>query len=119
MGHCAAIFFDTSSKRALALILHCADKIGVHLAWRRRVAIVVHQFVSYDFVKLILYGLTRNLRKIGQFRNCGKLCANLKITQITSSTYYGVRPISANSVNVLETSQGAVGTQCVGSDENA
>jgi hypothetical protein len=45
--------------RALVVILHSADKIRVHLAWRRRIAIVVHQFVSYDFVQLILDGLKR------------------------------------------------------------
>jgi hypothetical protein len=39
------------------MISHCADKVGVHLAWGSCVAVVVHQFVSYHFVKLIFDGL--------------------------------------------------------------
>jgi hypothetical protein len=43
--------------REEAIILHCADKVGVHLAWRGGVAVVVHQFISYHFVQLIFDGL--------------------------------------------------------------
>ena len=39
------------------MISHCADKVGMHLAWGSGVAVVVHQFVSYHFVKLIFDGL--------------------------------------------------------------
>jgi hypothetical protein len=38
-------------------ILHCADKVGVHLTWSRSVPIVVHQLISHHFVKLIFDGL--------------------------------------------------------------
>jgi hypothetical protein len=46
-----------SKTRAEVVISHCADKVGMHLAWGSGVAVVVHQFVSYHFVKLIFDGL--------------------------------------------------------------
>ena len=39
------------------MISHCADEVGVHLAWGRGVAVVVHQFVSYHLIQLIFDGL--------------------------------------------------------------
>lgn len=46
-----------SQKCGEVMISHCADKVGVHLAWGSGVAVVVHQFVSDHFVKLIFDGL--------------------------------------------------------------
>ncbi len=43
---------------------------------------------------------------------------DLKITQIASSTNNCVRSISANSVDVLETGERAIGTQRVSSNEH-
>jgi hypothetical protein len=49
----------TEKRKDKVIILHGADEVGVHLAWRSGVSIVVHQFVSDNFVELILDGLQR------------------------------------------------------------